>query len=166
MLSILVFSVLLDTAAGMCHHGTTLFPRAENTVPVAQFGFNELSGPLNWHGLNAANRPCAIGKLQSPINIMSHNITKVPGSTLELSIEKSRPGAPISNLGSTVEVAANGSFLRSGKVYKLKQFHFHTPSEHHLNSEYFPAEVHFVFQSQEGIVNPKPNTWLFYLTVS
>jgi carbonic anhydrase len=29
----------------------------------------------------------------------------------------------------------------------LKQFHFHSPSEHHINGQVYPMEVHFVFQA-------------------
>lgn len=32
------------------------------------------------------------------------------------------------------------------KTYKLLQFHWHTPSEHRLNGEEFPMEMHFVHQ--------------------
>ena len=36
------------------------------------------------------------------------------------------------------------------KVFALKQFHFHTPSEHTFLSKYFPMEAHFVHQSEAG----------------
>lgn len=51
------------------------------------------------------------------------------------------------NIGSTIEVTLpRGSlFTRTGH-YTLHQFHFHTPSEHRINEEYFPLEVHFVFK--------------------
>lgn len=34
--------------------------------------------------------------------------------------------------------------------YSLLQFHFHTPSEHHVNDKAYPMEIHFVHQSQTG----------------
>jgi len=37
-----------------------------------------------------------------------------------------------------------------GKVYKLKQFHFHVPSENNINGDAFPLEAHFVHQSDDG----------------
>lgn len=39
-----------------------------------------------------------------------------------------------------------------GKVFELKQFHFHTPSEHTIDGEYFPLEMHLVHEA-EGIFN-------------
>ena len=33
-----------------------------------------------------------------------------------------------------------------GKTYSFKQFHFHTPSEHHLDGITYPLEMHMVHQ--------------------
>jgi carbonic anhydrase len=38
----------------------------------------------------------------------------------------------------------------SGKRYRLSQFHFHTPSEHLLDGEAFPMELHLVHQANDG----------------
>lgn len=43
-------------------------------------------------------------------------------------------------------VVADGSNVH----YKLRQFHWHTPSEHELNGEKFPVEMHLVHQSTDG----------------
>ena len=37
----------------------------------------------------------------------------------------------------------------AGKVYHLKQFHFHTPSEHTVNGKHAPMEIHLVHQSDD-----------------
>ena len=44
--------------------------------------------------------------------------------------------------GSTVELA--------GKSYGLVQYHFHSPSEHTVDGEHFPMEIHFVHRSEDG----------------
>jgi carbonic anhydrase len=70
------------------------------------------------------------------------------------------------NLGTTIEVLANGTSIHiltttakytdsvttgttsfAGSDFRLVQFHMHTPSEHHLNGEYHPLEVHMVHQA-------------------
>jgi carbonic anhydrase len=51
------------------------------------------------------------------------------------------------NLGTTVEVIANGTTEFGGKTFNLKQFHFHSPSEHRINEEYFPLEMHMVHEA-------------------
>ena len=36
------------------------------------------------------------------------------------------------------------------QVFDMLQFHFHTPSEHTINGESFPMEMHFVHKSKNG----------------
>ncbi|TLS30670.1 hypothetical protein PpBr36_03346 [Pyricularia pennisetigena] len=150
-----VMAVLLPAVSAFCEHGTTLFPRAEgSTVKVANFGFGGLRGPLNWHGLNkTANVKCATGREQSPIDINTSSNKTVKGSSLNFNIDSYPQGAELLNLGSTLEVVANGTISLDNKTYKLAQFHFHTPSEHHLDGEYFPAEVHYVFQAEDKSIS-------------
>jgi carbonic anhydrase len=50
------------------------------------------------------------------------------------------------NLGTTIEVVLNGTTTIAGKEFRLMQFHMHTPSEHHVNGEYQPLEVHIVHE--------------------
>lgn len=144
-------AVFLPAVSAFCDHGTTLFPRAANQVKVANFGFDGIRGPLNWHGMNkTANVKCATGTQQSPINIDSSSNKTACGSSLEFKIDAYQNGAELLNLGSTLEVVANGTMKLEGKPYKLAQFHFHTPSEHHLDGEYYPAEMHCVFQAEDS----------------
>ncbi|KAE9577153.1 Carbonic anhydrase [Colletotrichum fructicola] len=143
---------LATLSAAICHHRTSLYGRsaAEGEVEVATFGYNDLVGPLNWHGRNNASSKCATGTHQSPINLNDTSATLVPGASLGFDVPAHPDGAVFENLGSTLEVVAqNGTLTRDGRVYALKQFHFHTPSEHRVDSEYFPMEVHFVFEADE-----------------
>ncbi|KAG7152889.1 Carbonic anhydrase like protein [Verticillium longisporum] len=151
MKSFFALATLATLAAAICDHGTTFFPRSVDEVHVADFGFNELDGPLNWHALAPGNINCAKGKNQSPINLASSDWKTVAGSSLGFNINTvPNTGAKFLNLGSTVEVVANGTLVRSGKTYNLVQFHFHTPSEHRVDSEHYPMEVHFVFQAADA----------------
>jgi len=47
-------------------------------------------------------------------------------------------------------VAGGSSVTYAGDRYELKEFHFHTPSEHVIHGEYAAAEVHFVNEDAEG----------------
>lgn len=51
------------------------------------------------------------------------------------------------NLGTNVQVIANGTTIFEGRNYALRQFHLHSPSEHHIEGEYFPLEMHLVLES-------------------
>lgn len=44
----------------------------------------------------------------------------------------------------------NNTFTFNGELYNLLQFHFHRPSEHLLNGQEFPLELHLVHQNTEG----------------
>lgn len=127
-----------------CLHGTSLLRREEGKVKVSDFGYTGLQGPLNWAGLSEKNSACASSSIQSPINIdKSIELAKVaPKITIE-SVEE----AEFENLGSTVEVIVNGTTVVGDKDFRLKQFHFHTPSEHRINEEYYPLEMHMVHEA-------------------
>jgi carbonic anhydrase len=44
-----------------------------------------------------------------------------------------------------------------GRRHKLLQFHYHAPSEHTLDEEFFPAEVHLVHEDLESLFFPPPS---------
>ncbi|CAH0054007.1 unnamed protein product [Clonostachys solani] len=140
---------LVYTASAACNYGTADFPREPN-VPIGAFGYTGLDGPLNWYSLNkSANILCAEGHFQSPINLNS-SIPVAPGNrSLTLNITSYAEGAEFENLGTTLEVPANGTFTTANNTYNLAQFHFHTPSEHRIDLEYYPMELHFVFQAAD-----------------
>ncbi|KAL2752487.1 hypothetical protein ACRALDRAFT_1072413 [Sodiomyces alcalophilus JCM 7366] len=150
---VLALSVLAPLVAANCAHGTSLFPRSQSPrVNVADFDFNGLEGPLNWHILHQDNLDCAVGENQSPININSSSIDKACGKSLRFHVDDYPRGARLFNLGSTVEAEATGTIHLRNKQYNLVQFHFHTPSEHRIDSEYYPQEMHFVFQASDDTI--------------
>jgi carbonic anhydrase len=146
---IIALTGLGTSVSSSCLHGTQFelrhytYKRAEGkTVEVSKFGYTGLQGPLNWAGLSAENSACRESKNQSPINLNS-GIERIAPGVMKLSIPK--VAAELENLGSTVEVVMeglNGSLTIEGKTLDLKQFHFHTPSEHRIDEEYFPLEMH------------------------
>ena len=150
MLFLLIAALLHDVVAN-CAYGTSSFPRLPN-VNVSTFGYDALKGPLNWFGLNTtANVLCETGSTQSPI-VINSTISTVNGSTLNWAAQDYPDGAEFENIGTNIEVVVNGSLVdsNSGTSYKLAQFHFHTPAEHRVNNEFFPLEMHWVFES-DGI---------------
>jgi len=55
--------------------------------------------------------------------------------------------ANFTNVGATLQVATNGTTIVDGEEYALRRFHFHTPSEHRINDEFYPLEMHMVHES-------------------
>ena len=56
------------------------------------------------------------------------------------------------NNGHTVQVnfGTGSSISIDDKSFELKQFHFHTPSENHIDGKNYPMEVHLVHASEDG----------------
>jgi carbonic anhydrase len=108
----------------------------------------ELGKPENWGKIKGEFAACRSGKYQSPINIKLAEKADLDDLHMRY---KSTP-LKILNNGHTVQVNyQDGSTMQVGKkVYNLLQFHFHTPSENHIDGEQFDMELHFVHKSNEG----------------
>jgi carbonic anhydrase len=101
---------------------------------------------------------CGTGLEQSPINISG----AIDGSdSLEIRRELVPVAVVISHQESTVDLLDNGHTIQvnvaegsvlevKGEPFKLVQYHFHSPSEHTLNGQHFPMEIHFVHTTDSG----------------
>ena len=56
----------------------------------------------------------------------------------------------LASAGNTNVPEGGGELRVAGVNYKLLQFHWHTPSEHELNGEKFPMEMHLVHRADDG----------------
>lgn len=105
------------------------------------------AGPENWGNLAEEYAICGTGTAQSPINILAEEIIEVDLTNIQFNYGTT--ALNIKNNGHTIEVEVdeNSSTISyNGVVYNLKQFHFHTPSEHTVNGEHALMEVHFVHE--------------------
>lgn len=104
--------------------------------------------PKHWGKLDPAFAACSNGHRQSPIDIRDARITDLPALKFDYD------AAPLSIIdnGHTVMVDyAPGSTLMVGdKVYKLKQFHFHHPSEERVSGKRFDMVAHLVHVDADG----------------
>ena len=105
-------------------------------------------GPSKWGKLDKAYATCSFGHAQSPINITRAQPADLPVLKFDY---KAVPLNIIDN-GHTVQINyAEGSTLTVGdKTYALKQFHFHHPSEEHINGHGFDLVAHLVHSDAEG----------------
>lgn len=142
---------LLGVVNATCSHNTFLHRRSDDS----SFGYGYTNGPLVWHTLSANNELCKTGTRQSPVNI-DESIQRISGN---VSLQAGgRLDGTFANLGTTLQVTPkNGKrFITvDGNTFSLKQFHFHTPSEHHINGEYFPLEMHIVHESTDNTTDKK-----------
>jgi len=114
----------------------------------SHWGYTGHNTPDKWGQMSEKYRECGVGVNQSPINITHSLHAHLP--PLKPSYVSSSKS--IVDNGHTVQVniASGSTFKVDGKVFELKQFHFHSPSENHINGQSFPLEAHFVNLDKEG----------------
>jgi carbonic anhydrase len=108
------------------------------------------NGAKQWGNLEEDFATCKLGKRQSPIDIETRNVKAAKADPIKLSYTSTE--AEIANTGHTIQVtpADGGSVTIDGEVYKLVQFHFHTPSEEKINGRQYAMVAHFVHKNAEG----------------
>jgi carbonic anhydrase len=132
------------------------------TVPLLMLGsasfagegphwsYEGAAGPAKWGTLEKDFSACGSGKAQSPIDIRDDAATKATLPPINFDYKAST--LKIIDNGHTIQVNyAPGSFITvGGKQYELVQFHFHKPSEEHLNGKSYDMEAHLVHRDQQG----------------
>ncbi|MEY4267749.1 MAG: hypothetical protein RIS90_2284 [Pseudomonadota bacterium] len=129
---------------------------AEATVPgghgsgEVHWSYEGDTGPQAWGNLKPEFSLCRLGKRQSPINIDEADTLQGPAEPLQFNYQAS-DGSVVNN-GHTiqVDVAGDNTLTVRGSVYKLLQFHFHTPSEERINYRSFAMVAHLVHRNNEG----------------
>lgn len=103
----------------------------------------------------AAGTARAVGLEQSPIDIITADVVGDPHFKPIVFNYSSSVALDVVNINSGTEngtirgVPGVGSTLTyNSYVYDLKQFHFHIDSEHAINGQKAPMEIHFVNQKQ------------------
>jgi len=154
--STIALTTLLLTA-GCSHHNEAHPAEAHH---AKHWGYLGDVGPAHWSSLNEKFYMCAEGKQQSPINVVANTKDKLlPALDIQY-MQSSKSVAHHTHTGHTqelnnghtieVEVEAGNMFNVDGESYELKQFHFHTPSENHVDGKSYPLEAHFVHASKDG----------------
>jgi len=130
--------------------GAVLCPLCANKgfAEGTHWSYEGEAGPTKWGDLDAANKACAVGAQQSPIDIGATVKAQLP----PLKISWTRAADTIVNNGHTIQLTAGDSnVLTLGDVkYKLVQFHFHRPSEHLIGGKGSAMEAHFVHRADSG----------------
>ena len=105
-------------------------------------------GPEYWGALDPKYSTCDKGLNQSPINLTGF----IESDLSPLELEYKLGGHEILNNGHTIQVnyQAGSKLSVNGHFYELKQFHFHSPSENHIDGKSYPMEMHLVHTDVEG----------------
>jgi carbonic anhydrase len=122
----------------------------------AHWGYESGNGPASWGQLNRDWLLCAEGKAQSPVDLTGAEQQKFDEMKLELPttylkiVHQTHVLEAIDN-GHTIQINYDRgeTFTIGNESYKLRQYHFHSPSEHTVNGRHFPMEMHLVHLSKD-----------------
>ena len=113
------------------------------------WSYSGQEGPNEWAKLDSTYVACSSGKTQSPIDIRGAKKAILPALKFDYN---SVPLNIIDN-GHTIQVnypAGSTLAVVWGELYTLKQFHFHHPSEEHVNGHGYDMAAHWVHVDAEG----------------
>ena len=121
------------------------------TAGTVHWSYMGADGPAHWAELSPEFRECAVGQLQSPIDIRNATPANLP--PLELHYQPV-PLRTVNN-GHTIQVdapeAPGASQLVVGAhAYKLVQLHFHAPSEESIDGVRHALVAHLVHKDADG----------------
>lgn len=122
---------------------------AKPETHAVHWAYNGEHGAEHWGDMEG-NATCKIGKVQSPINIMTRSVDSAPISPIRFNYAMSN--GEVVNNGHTLQVnfKPGNSIDVDGTNYALLQFHFHAPSEEGFDNIRYPMVAHFVHKSAEG----------------
>lgn len=108
--------------------------------------FDDALPPLSWV---EEFSDCA-GKSQSPIDVIVSNAKLKILPPLNFNYDET--DLEVENNGHTIQsnVMSSASVTLENEEFSLLQFHWHTPSEHWMEGENFPMELHLVHQAEDG----------------
>lgn len=115
---------------------------------ASNWGYAGEIGPANWGNLDPAYSECSTGKKQSPIDLAGATPSTLP----EINYDYKPSAIKLENNGHSIEwgYAPGSSIDIGGTQYELVKLHFHAPSEHLLNGEHYPMEMHMVHETPDG----------------
>ncbi len=117
---------------------------AESDTSTSAWSYEGQTGPENWASLSSEYAACG-GEQQSPIDLAD---ASEPTEDASLTTSYTTASGDVVDTGHAIQVNTTGDTLTyDGTSYELLQFHIHTPSEHTVEGDDYPAEIHLVHQA-------------------
>ncbi|KAG6512853.1 hypothetical protein ZIOFF_030987 [Zingiber officinale] len=120
---------------------------------TVNFTYSGANGPSAWGSLCPQYRLCSEGKRQSPINIVNADAEYNPKLIRLRRNYRACSNATLLDNHCNIALRYDedvGYVVVEGKKYSLLQMHWHSPSEHTIDGERFPVELHLVHKSVDG----------------
>ncbi|WP_412062369.1 carbonic anhydrase [Rubrivirga sp. IMCC45206] len=151
MLSALAVPVLLVSLSACADSSDA---PSEAASPVADeerhWSYEAGSGPDDWAAMSLDNAACAAGREQSPVALTSTSAAAADLPSLEVDYGAAMLDVQVTDHGYLATPNGDQRVRLGDDDYSLLQFHPHTPSEHTLDGERYPLELHFVHRDAEG----------------
>ena len=142
-LSLIVASIVLSVLVGAFNQISS------SESDSKHWDYGGTWNPTRWGELDPEYALCGTGTNQSPINLDPQTATE---SSSEIKFNYGSSPLRVVNTGHTIEAELiPGSYAEiEGEKYELEQFHFHTPSEHHLDGKAAAGALHLVHSDRAG----------------
>ena len=115
----------------------------------AGWSYSGSTGPEYWGDIENASA-CASGQEQSPIDIKRVTATTTSAPTINYSQSTSLIVNDTAHTITYTPATQDNTITLNNERFELKQFHYHTPSEHQFGGQNYPAEIHFVHANSAG----------------
>lgn len=114
----------------------------------AHWEYSGHAGPEHWGGLKPEYSLCGSGKNQTPINLDN----MIEADLAPIAFNYQAVGHEVINNGHTIQVnfESGSHIVVDGQQFELKQFHFHAPSENHIQGKSYALEGHLVHADKDG----------------
>jgi len=154
-------------SAALCTLTALLFASCSVTDPgeeahdetrVVHWGYEAEDGPARWATMSSEWHLCGAGIEQSPIDLVNPSPIELPPveidtpSDQEVEVLNQKGVIDALDNGHTIQINTKGAekMTVGDTTYRLAQFHFHAPSEHTVDGQHFPMEMHFVHRAEGG----------------
>lgn len=124
--------------------------------PLPTWDYSQTHGPANWDKLCATFAKAAQYTYQSPISLSTAQATPVaqPDPLVVTYHAQMFKIVRFTQSVHFVPTTAASSLEFNGQTYHLTDIHFHLPSEHILDGQRYPLEIHLVHRNaqRQGVV--------------
>ena len=122
----------------------------ESVVTQASWNYEDETGPDSWAELSEDYAVCEAGTEQSPVALQTRSVEEAELPALSFDYGQADLDVKDTGLGYKALPTGEHTLTMGDETYELLQFHAHAPSEHTLDGETYPMEVHFVHQNDAG----------------
>ncbi len=146
MVALVVFTMALNgcTANNQAEESLLTYARSQHYNEELDHDHD-----LSWSHANQGEWYFSTGRTQSPINIVSGSAAAMQGAA-PLLLNYPSMADKIYDTGHDIHVKITGSAMINNRPFSLLQFHLHSPSEHTIDGNHYPLELHFMHVAQNG----------------